>query len=82
VLSTAAWIIGYTFSHGCVLCWRCHRINTIAPAMESALKNEPVATNYPRLSYLSGYMMTLWSNTKEALDRHCDECGVLVNEDC
>lgn len=84
VLSASAWIIGYTFSHGFILCWRCHRTNTVAPAMEDALARQAgaTATNYPRLSYLSGYMTTLWNDAKCELDRHCDECGVLVNEDC
>lgn len=83
VLSAAGpLLIGYTFSNGCLICWRCHRLHTVAPSMESTLARQPSATNYPRLDYLSGYMTTLWSDSKEPLDRCCDECGVLVNEAC
>lgn len=71
VLSAGHSVIGYSFSHGYTLCWRCHRAN--------CSKDDPIhATNYPRLPYLSGYMTTLWSDGKGPFDRHCDECGNLV----
>lgn len=75
-------LIGYTFSNGCLICWRCHRVNCTAHNMESELEQLKNASNYPKLPYLSGYMTTLWSDSKEPLDRCCDECGVLVNEAC
>ena len=85
VLSAApALLIGYAFSNGSVLCWRCHRLHTVAPSMEGTLNRDKTAsaTNYPRLSYLFGFMTTLWSDSKDPLDRYCDECGNLVNKDC
>jgi len=91
VLSEAVHLlIGYTFSNGCVVCWRCHRQHCTARSMEIALSaqtNAPLvvqanASNYPDLPYLSGFMTTLWSDAKEALDRCCDECGVLVDANC
>lgn len=75
-------LIGYTFSNGCIICWRCHRQNCTAHNMESVLEPSSNASNYPSLPYLSGYMITLWSDHKAPLDRHCDECGVLINEAC
>lgn len=73
VLSVAtARCVGYSFSNGCVLCWRCHRqhCDTSTPTN---------ASNYPKLDYLSGFMLTLWGGDEEARDKHCDECGNLVD---
>lgn len=83
VLSEATSLrIGYTFSNGCILCWRCHRRHCTADNMENALLAQVNVSDYPKLPYLSGFMMTLWSDTKEPLDRHCDECGVVVDANC
>lgn len=87
VLSEAVQLlIGYTFSNGCLVCWRCHREHTMPriyehtrEAVAAALAN---ASRYPDLSYLSGAMTTLWSDSKEPLDRCCDNCGVLVDANC
>lgn len=67
--------IGYRFSGGMLLCWRCHRQHC-PTGMH--------ASSYPALDYLSGYMETIYDvdGTKTSFDRCCDECGVLVDADC
>lgn len=71
VLSEAtSLLIGYTFSGGCILCWRCSREHSVT------------SSRCPTLPYLNGFMTTLWSDDKVAFDRHCDECGVIVDANC
>lgn len=83
VLSEAVQLlVGYTFGNGGALCWRCHRKHCAAHGMESTLASQANASSYPNLPYLSGFMMALWSDAKDALERHCDECGVLVDANC
>jgi len=82
VLSAATSLrIGYAFSNGCTLCWRCHRQNCSADRMENALAEQSNASDYPKLAYLSGFMLTLWSDNEEARSRHCDECGIRLVAD-
>lgn len=52
--------------------------------MEEALLDQQLAnaTNYPRLSYLSGFMTVISNTDKGPFNRCCDECGVLVDDDC
>jgi hypothetical protein len=83
VLSAASVLrIGYEFSNGSVLCWRCHRKAITVDRMEQTLAARTAnATSYPKLPYISGHMTTLWSDAK-TLDRCCDECGNLVDANC
>lgn len=79
VLQVTPRIIGYRFgtSESEVLyhlCWRCH-------------DKHVDKTSYPDLSYLKGPMTTLYDEniTPERpynWDYHCDECGVLIDDQC
>lgn len=54
-----------------MLCWRCTRNHT------------PKGDSYPTLPYLSGYMTYVTNAAPQKLEgRHCDECGVLIDENC
>ncbi len=74
--------IGYSFAGGFFICWRCHRLHTMPAYVEdTGPRQSLVASNYPRLGYLSGCMMTLYTDDKEPFERSCDECGERVTPD-
>ena len=63
-------VVGYEFSNGSAICWRCSRLHVDASG------------RYPALSYIGGYRRPIYTKNNQALDRHCDECGVLIDADC
>jgi hypothetical protein len=59
-------VVGYSYSNG-LICWRCAR--------------DKYGGAYPHVPYLKGPIGVV-CHTDKPLDRYCDECGVLVNDDC
>lgn len=66
LLSGGSNVVGYSYSNGAI-CWRCAKDKYGGP--------------YPRVPYLTGPIGPIMSNDKP-LDSYCDDCGVLINDDC
>ena len=70
-LPTGSRVVGYLFRDGAV-CFRCARKSTKRPG------------EYPSISYLNGGIAPIHGalGPGEVHDRHCEECGVLIDNNC